>query len=233
MYLDDGMRRYAYWIVVTNSSRSNAQVLRLAQGRGNQENLIKDCKYGLGLAHVPIAGGESGLFHDRGAWPGIRCWMLKAWGWRGDCQRFRYQWIWQAGVVAKTGRNTILLKLPAGEYLQRFGVALRRLAVIENRIRRGYPSLPGDQSVPKPIKGGKTGRFTTPNGHFRGSMERASRPMHLLLAHLAHLNRQIIPFRPTLCSTQAPYRLFWVQSMSGIECPGYLRIAIRFATPTG
>ena len=34
--------------------------------------------------------------------------------------------------------------------------------------------------------------------------------MHLLLAHLAHLNRQIIPFRPTLCSTQAPYRLFWV-----------------------
>ena len=40
------------------------------------------------------------------------------------------QTIWQAGVVAKTGRNTILLKLPAGEYLQRFGVALRRLATL-------------------------------------------------------------------------------------------------------
>ena len=29
------------------------QVLRIAQGRGNQENLIKDFKYGLGLAHIP------------------------------------------------------------------------------------------------------------------------------------------------------------------------------------
>ena len=46
------------------------------------------------------------------------------------CQRFRYQWLWQAGVVANTGRNTILLKLPAGEHLQRFGVALRRLATL-------------------------------------------------------------------------------------------------------
>ena len=42
-------------------------------------------------------------------------------------QRFRYQWIWQAGVVAKSGR-TVVLKLPAGEYFQRFGVALARLA---------------------------------------------------------------------------------------------------------
>ena len=31
-----------YWIVVSNSKRSNEQVLRIAQGRGNQENLIKD-----------------------------------------------------------------------------------------------------------------------------------------------------------------------------------------------
>ena len=42
MYLDDGLRRYVYWIVVNNSKRSNEQVLRIAQGRGNQENLIKD-----------------------------------------------------------------------------------------------------------------------------------------------------------------------------------------------
>ena len=42
LYLDDGMRKYAYWIVVTNSTRSNTAVLRIAQGRGNQENLIKD-----------------------------------------------------------------------------------------------------------------------------------------------------------------------------------------------
>ena len=36
LYLDDGLRRYAYWIVVTNSKRSNTTVLRIAQGRGNQ-----------------------------------------------------------------------------------------------------------------------------------------------------------------------------------------------------
>ena len=42
LYLDDGLRRYVYWIVVSNSKRSNEQVLRIAQGRGNQENLIKD-----------------------------------------------------------------------------------------------------------------------------------------------------------------------------------------------
>ena len=42
LYLDDGLRRYLYWIVVSNSKRSNEQVLRIAQGRGNQENLIKD-----------------------------------------------------------------------------------------------------------------------------------------------------------------------------------------------
>ena len=136
LYLDDGMRRYAYWIVVTNSSRSNAQVLRIAQGRGNQENLIKDCKYGLGLAHVPtgsLAANQAYFMIAALAW-NLKTWMLNLLQ-LGDgavmrCQRFRYQWIWQAGVVAKTGRNTILLKLPAGEYLQRFGVALRRLATL-------------------------------------------------------------------------------------------------------
>ena len=136
LYLDDGMRRYAYWIVVTNSSRSNAQVLRIAQGRGNQENLIKDCKYGLGLAHVPtgsLAANQAYFMIAALAW-NLKTWMLNLLQ-LGDgavmrCQRFLYQWIWQAGVVAKTGRNTILLKLPAGEYLQRFGVALRRLATL-------------------------------------------------------------------------------------------------------
>ena len=45
-------------------------------------------------------------------------------------QHFRYQWIWQAGVVAKSARNTVVLKLPAGEYFQRFGVAMARLAIL-------------------------------------------------------------------------------------------------------
>ena len=34
LYLDDGMRKYVYWIVVTNSTRSNTAVLRIAQGSG-------------------------------------------------------------------------------------------------------------------------------------------------------------------------------------------------------
>ena len=67
LYLDDGMRKYAYWIVVTNSTRSNTAVLRIAQGRGNQENLIKDFKHGLGLSPCPdrISGGQPSILSDR------------------------------------------------------------------------------------------------------------------------------------------------------------------------
>ena len=45
-------------------------------------------------------------------------------------KRFPYLWICQAGIVAKTGRGSVLLKLPAGEYYQRFGSALGRLAAL-------------------------------------------------------------------------------------------------------
>ena len=31
LYLDDGLRQYVYWIVVSNSKRSNEQVLRIAR----------------------------------------------------------------------------------------------------------------------------------------------------------------------------------------------------------
>ena len=136
LYLDDGMRRWAYWIVVTNSKRRSGQVLRIAQGRGNQENLIKDCKYGLGLAHVPtgsLAANQAYFVIAGLAW-NLKTWLLNLLE-LGDgavmrCQRFLYEWIWQAGIVAKTGRNTIVLKLPAGEYYQRFGGALSRLATL-------------------------------------------------------------------------------------------------------
>ena len=70
LYLDDGLRRYAYWIVVTNSKRSNTTVLRIAQGRGNQENLIKDFNR-LGLTHVPtgvLAANQAYFMIAR--WPG-------------------------------------------------------------------------------------------------------------------------------------------------------------------
>ena len=81
-----------------------------------------------------IAGGESSLLHDRGTGLELEDLAVESAaprGWRGDAfQRFRYQWIWQAGTVAKSGRNTVVLKLPAGEYFQRFGVALPRLATL-------------------------------------------------------------------------------------------------------
>ena len=136
LYLDDGLRRYVYWIVVSNSKRSNEQVLRIAQGRGNQENLIKDFKYGLGLAHIPtgsLAANQAYFMIAALAW-NLKTWLLNLLD-LGDgavmrFQRFRYLWIWQAGVVAMSGRNTVVLKLPAGEYFQRFGVAMARLATL-------------------------------------------------------------------------------------------------------
>ena len=217
LYLDDGMRRYAYWIVVTNSSRSNAQVLRLAQGRGNQENLIKDCKYGLGLAHVPTgspAANQAYFMMAALAW-NLKTWMLNLLQ-LGDgavmrCQRFRYQWIWQAGVVAKTGRNTILLKLPAGEYLQRFGVALRLSRdVIENRIRRGYPSLPGDSVCPEADK--RTGHLRLPMAISAGvwSAHRdqctCSSPFGSSVAKSSHFDQLCDPLRhPIAYSGTVPY----------------------------
>ena len=45
-------------------------------------------------------------------------------------KRFLYLWICQAGIVATTGRGSVLLKLPAGEYYQRFGKAFVRLAAL-------------------------------------------------------------------------------------------------------
>ena len=82
LYLDDGMRRWAYWIVVTNSKRRSERVLRIAQGRGNQENLIKDCKYGLGLAHVPtgsLAANQAYFVIAGLAW-NLKTWMLNLLG---------------------------------------------------------------------------------------------------------------------------------------------------------
>ena len=134
--LDDGLRKYAYYIVVTNSKRSDAAVLSIAQGRGNQENLIKDCKHGLGLSHVPtgvLAANQAYFLIAALAW-NLKTWMLNLLR-LGDgavmrCKRFLYLWINQAGVVAKSGRDTVVLRLPPGEYYQRFGTALARVAAL-------------------------------------------------------------------------------------------------------
>ena len=136
LYLDNGMRKYAYWIVVTNSKRSNTAVLRIAQGRGNQENLIKDLKQGLGLEHVPTGflGANQAYFMIAALAWNMKTWMLNLLE-LGDgavlrCKRFLYLWMWQAAVVAKTGRDSVVLKLPAGEYYQRFSTALARVATL-------------------------------------------------------------------------------------------------------
>ena len=83
LYLDDGLRRYVYWIVVSNSATS-----RIAQGRGNQENLIKDF-YGLGLAHIPTGSLAANAYFMIAA----LAWNLKMdveapRGWRGDASAF-------------------------------------------------------------------------------------------------------------------------------------------------
>lgn len=133
-YLDDGMRKYAYWIVVTNAKRSTTAVLKTAQGRGNQENLIKDLKEGLGLSHVPtgLLGANQAYFMIAALAWNLKTWMLNLLDLGNGavlrCKRFLYLWICRAGVVAKTGRDSVSLKLPAGEYYQRFSTALARLA---------------------------------------------------------------------------------------------------------
>ena len=122
--------------MVTNSKRSAAAVLSIAQGRGDQENLIKDFKHGLGLSHVPtgvLAANQAYFLIAALAW-NLKTWMLNllrlGHGAVLRCKRFLYLWIYQAGVVAKTGRDTVVLKLPPGEYYQRFGTALARVAAL-------------------------------------------------------------------------------------------------------
>ena len=88
------------------------------------------------MAHIPtgsLAANQAYFMIAALAW-NLKTWLLNLLD-LGDgavmrFQRFRYLWIWQAGVVAMSGRNTVVLKLPAGEYFQRFGVAMARLATL-------------------------------------------------------------------------------------------------------
>jgi len=130
-YLDEGLCKYQYHIVVTNNfDASDARVMHIAQGRSNQENLIKDLKYGLGLSHVP-----TGFFHANRiyfkiaalAW-NIKTWMLNLLA-IGDgavlrFKRFLYLWIHHACVVSKTGRNTVAISIDPGEYFSRYSKAI-------------------------------------------------------------------------------------------------------------
>jgi len=134
LLLDDGLCKYAYQVVVTNSGRSDSAVMRVAHARGNQENLIKDFKYGLGLSHVPtgfLMANKAYFVIASLAW-NLKTWMLnlicKLDGAVVRFKRFLYQWIYHAGLLVRTARNTIRLKMASGDYQQRFAAALLRLA---------------------------------------------------------------------------------------------------------
>ena len=87
--LDDGLRRYVYWIVVTNSKRSNAAGVahRAGARQPGEPDKGLQVRVGTGACTDRFAGGESSLLHDRGA--GLESEDLDAepaaaWGWRGD-----------------------------------------------------------------------------------------------------------------------------------------------------
>ena len=97
--------------------------------------VFRPTKHGLGLSHVPtgfLAANRAYFLIAALAW-NLKTWMLNLLQ-LGDgavlrFKRFLYLWICQAGMVATTGRG-VLLKLPAGEYYQRFGKAFSRLAAL-------------------------------------------------------------------------------------------------------
>jgi hypothetical protein len=136
LYLDDKLCKYAYYIIATNSKKSNAHVMRVGQKRANQENLIKDFKDGLGLSHVP-----TGFFNANKVYflVAALAWNIKTWMLNllkiGDgavlrFKRFLYQWIYQASIVSTTGRNTVVIRMATDGYFHRFRKALAQVALL-------------------------------------------------------------------------------------------------------
>ena len=134
LYLDDGLCKYDYYVIVTNSSESNAEAMRIGQKRGNQENLIKDFKYGLGLSHVPTGflNANRAYFKIAALAWNIKTWMLNLLkagnGAVVRFKRFLYKWIYQGAAVSSTGRNGVVLRIDEGEYFYRFTRALSEVA---------------------------------------------------------------------------------------------------------
>ena len=134
-YLEEGLRKYIYHIIVTNNTdASDTRAMHVAQGRSNQENLIKDFKYGLGLSHVPTGFFLANRMYFKIAalaW-NIKTWMLNLLS-IGDgavlrFKRFLYLWINHACIVSKTGRDTIVIRMDPGEYFSWYGKALDAIA---------------------------------------------------------------------------------------------------------
>lgn len=133
---DEQLCRYTYYIVVTNSTAADSTVLNIAAGRGNQENLIKDFKYGLGLDHIPTGFLNANKMHfliASLAW-NIKTWLLNLTslgeGARLRFKRFLYLWIHHAAVVSQSRRETVVLRMDGGEYFSRFGKAMDAIAAL-------------------------------------------------------------------------------------------------------
>ncbi len=136
LYLKDGLFQYIYHVVVTNSAKSDSLVMSIAQGRANQENLIKDFKYGLGLSHVPTGFLLANKIYFKIAalaW-NIKTWMLNLLkigsGATLRFKRFLYLWIYQACIVSRTALNTVVLRMNAGDYFSRFSKAHNKLTLL-------------------------------------------------------------------------------------------------------
>jgi hypothetical protein len=135
LYLEDGLCKYIYHIIVTNNfDASDTKVMHIAQGRANQENLIKDFKYGLGLAHVPTGFFLANQIYFKIAalaW-NIKTWMLNLLSLADGAvlrfKRFLYLWINHACTVSKTGRSTVIIRMDTGEYFSRYAKALDAIA---------------------------------------------------------------------------------------------------------
>lgn len=134
-YLEEGLCKYVYHIIVTNDRHSSdSRAMKIAQARANQENLIKDFKHGLGLSHVPTGFFLANQIYVKIAalaW-NIKTWLLNLLA-LGDgavlrFKRFLYLWINHACVVAKSGRNTVVIRMDRGEYYSRYAKALEAIA---------------------------------------------------------------------------------------------------------
>jgi hypothetical protein len=134
LYFDERLCKYTYYIVVTNSEATNSRVMNVAQGRGNQENLIKDVKYGLGLDHIPTGFLHANKTHFLIA---SLAWNIKTWllnlarlgeGASLRFKRFLYLCVHQAAAISYTGTRTVVLRMEKGEYYSCFSKALSTIA---------------------------------------------------------------------------------------------------------
>jgi hypothetical protein len=129
LYLNDALCKYVYQCIITNSKRTDKNVMLMAQGRGNQENYIKDFKYGLGLSHIPTGFFNANIIYFKIA---ALAWNIKTWflniiragsGAIIRFKRFLVSWIFKAGIVAKNGNGRIIIRMDRGEYLSRYNKA--------------------------------------------------------------------------------------------------------------